>query len=368
MSCSYGPGRYDTNYEEDGHDYPFAYVRWTEQRNMEAFLELISKGSLKIKPLISHVFDIDNAAAAYDLVLGKSTEPSIGILLRYPHNQQKESTHISVNQVQPSAITAGFIGAGSFAQSYLLPNLKGNETSLHTVVTSRGINSKNVAQKFGFGFSSSEAKDVLEQTAINTVFIATPHNSHADYVVKSLQAGKHVFVEKPLALTYDQANEVKEAYQKANKLLMVGFNRRFSDAALAIDAYINTTNEPKVMNFRINAGFLPKDHWTQKLEIGGGRILGEVCHWVDLMQFFSRSIPKSVYATAAQVRNDQYSSSDNVNINISFKDGSVGTITYTAMGDSSLEKEHLEVFCSGKVGIIHDFKKVSHYSGNREKQ
>lgn len=367
MSCSYGPGRYDTNYEEDGNDYPLAYVRWTEQRNMEAFLDLVSKGLLKIKPLISHTFDIDDAEKAYDLVLGKTLEASMGILLRYPDHPKKSESVVSVAPLPQASITSAFIGAGSFAQSYLIPNVKKSDAALHSVVTSRGINSKNVAEKFGFAYSSSEANDVFSNEMIDTVFIVTPHNSHANYVVQALKSGKHVFVEKPLALQIEEVDEIIDAYKKAKKLLLVGFNRRFSKAAALVKNHIDSLQMPKVMNFRVNAGFLPKEHWTQKEDVGGGRILGELCHWIDLMQFFANSTPKSVHAIAIQTDNDKYTSTDNIIVNIIFNDGSIGTITYTAMGDPSLAKEYLEVFSGGKVGIIHDFKSVTLSSNNREK-
>ena len=356
MSCSYGPGRYDTTYEEDGHDYPFAYVRWTEQRNVEAFLELVSRGLLKIRPLISHTFDIDAAEQAYEIVLGKTQMPSMGILLRYPSNERKLANRIELSPRQPSDLTIGFIGAGSFAQSYLIPNARKFGASLHTVVTSKGINAKNVAQKFGFGYAASDAGEILKEEAIKTVFIATPHNSHATYAVQAMQASKHVFVEKPLALTYAELEQVEQAHTQSGKLLLVGFNRRFSEAAKLVDNRFGSIQEPRVMNFRVNAGFLPKEHWTQKLEVGGGRILGEVCHFVDLMQFFANSNPIRVFAVAIQTPNEKYATSDNVSISLQFANGSIGTITYTAVGDGSLGKEHLEVFCGGKVGIINDFK------------
>lgn len=368
MSCSYGPGRYDTSYEEDGHDYPFAYVRWTEQRNMEAFLELVSRGLLKIKPLISHTFDIADAERAYDIVLGKTQEPSMGILLRYPARENKLQNRVGLADRKTSDLTIGFIGAGSFAQSYLIPNVKKSGGSLHTVVTSRGINAKNVAQKFGFGYAASDSMEVLGQEAIKTVFIATPHNSHASFSAQALRAGKNVFVEKPLALTYAELAEVEEAYHQSGKLLLVGFNRRFSEAAELINTHFASVHEPRIMNFTVNAGFLPKDHWTQKPEIGGGRILGEVCHFVDLMQYFANARPVTVFANAIQSSNEKYTSTDNVIINLKFDNGSIGTITYTAAGDGSLGKERLEVFGGGKVGIINDFKSVSLHSLNRVKE
>jgi polar amino acid transport system substrate-binding protein len=194
MSCSYGPGRYDVNYEENGADYPFAYVRWTEQRNMEAFLQLLSQGRINVRPLVTHQFSIDEAVKGYDIVMGKVQEPHIGILLGYPENNFKFRTGLPVNSNPVQQVNVGFIGAGSFAQSYLLPNVKSWGASLDTVVTSKGITASNVAQKFGFNNASSESSDIINNNQVNTVFIATPHNSHATYVLQSLKAGKHVFV------------------------------------------------------------------------------------------------------------------------------------------------------------------------------
>ncbi|MBK5213982.1 MAG: bi-domain-containing oxidoreductase [Flavobacteriaceae bacterium] len=366
MSCSYGPGRYDNTYEEDGHDYPFAYVRYTEQRNMETFLDLISQGTVKLDNLITHTFDISEAEKAYDIVLGKVEEPHIGILLKYPESDTKKTSLVSVQSNAVSTVNIGFIGAGSFAQSYLIPYAKKEGASLDTVVTTKGITAKNVAQKFGFNNASSEARDILDNAEINTVFIATPHNSHAPYVMEALRAGKNVFVEKPLAMNYDELESVKKVYLESNRKLMVGFNRRFSPIAEKIKAEFVNNGEPKVINIRVNAGFIPKDHWTQNKNIGGGRIIGEMCHFIDLMQYFTDAKPVKVYAASIKTDNQNLTSEDNISITVSFSDGSIGNLLYLGNGDKSLPKELIEVFSGGKVGRIHDFRKGDFHKGNKQ--
>jgi len=366
ISCSYGPGRYDVDYEELGKDYPYAYVRWTEQRNMEAFLDLIAGKAIGIKPLITHVFDIAEAEKAYDIVMGKVKEPHIGILLKYETNTNKLQSRTEVNQEPIKEINTGFIGAGSFAQSYLIPNVKSWGGSLDGVVTSKGITSKSVLDKFKFNFCSSDAKDVLEKQEINTVFIATPHVSHSSYVINSLKAGKSVFVEKPLAMNMEQLKEVVQAKRASEKPVMVGFNRRFAPVAEELKKEFENTGEPMVVNIRVNAGFIPKDHWSQIPEIGGGRIVGEVCHFIDLMQYFTGADPVRVFAESINTSNEQITSADNVAITLKFSNGSVGNLTYLANGDKSLPKENIEVFSGGKVGIIHDFRSGSIYKDNKQ--
>ena len=366
MSCSYGPGRYDNTYEEDGQDYPFAYVRYTEQRNMETFLDLISQGTVKLKNLITHTFDIAEAEKAYDIVLGKVEEPHIGILLAYPESETKKISLVSVQSNAVSNVNIGFIGAGSFAQSYLIPYTKRGGASLDTVVTTKGITAKNVASKFGFNNASSNSMDILNKAEINTVFIATPHNSHASYTMEALKAGKNVFVEKPLAMNYDELEEVKKVYSESNQKLMVGFNRRFSPIAEKIKSEFAGNGEPKVVNIRVNAGFIPKDHWTQNKNIGGGRIIGEMCHFIDLMQFFTDAKPVKVYADSIKTDNQNLTTEDNISITVSFSDGSIGNLLYLGNGDKSLPKELIEVFSGGKVGRIHDFRKGDFHKGNKQ--
>jgi polar amino acid transport system substrate-binding protein len=367
LSCSYGPGRYDVNYEENGQDYPYAYVRWTEQRNMEAFLLLLSQKKLNIKSLITHTFDITKAEEAYQIVMGEVQEPHIGILLNYPENTNKFDSKIILKRNSVKQFNVGFIGAGSFAQSYLIPNVKANGASLHTVVTSKGITSKNVADKFGFGKASSNADDILNDDAINTVFIATPHNSHAGFILAALKAGKNAFVEKPLTMTDDELEELKEFYENYGGSLMIGFNRRFSPIAVELKQQFEETSEPLIMNYRINAGFIAKEHWTQNENIGGGRIIGEICHFIDLMQFFTGSLPEIVFAQCINSLNNKIRNDDNIGIVIKFRNGSVGNIIYTANGDKAMPKERMEIFGGNKIGVINDFKGGEFYSGNKLK-
>ncbi|MDA9125401.1 bi-domain-containing oxidoreductase [Flavobacteriaceae bacterium] len=365
MSCSYGPGRYDVNYEENGNDYPFAYVRWTEQRNMQAFLNLISQGHINLKALITHVFDVSDAEKAYEIVLGKVQEPHIGILLKYSKNKDKNITKYKISSQPIKDLNVGVIGAGSFAQSYLIPFAKSFGASLDTVVTSKGITSKNVAQKFGFNNSSSDAKDVFSNPEINTVFIATPHNSHAEYVLQALKSDKNVFVEKPLAMNYNELEIVTKAFEKSTSKLMVGFNRRFAPVSIAIKKEFKNIGEPKVINIRVNAGFIPKEHWTQNDSLGGGRVIGEMCHFIDLMQFFTESEPVKVYAECIETPNTKLKPDDNIAIIVKFKNGSIGNLTYLANGCKSLPKEQIEIFSGGKTGRIHDFRSGEIHKNNK---
>ena len=356
MSCSYGPGRYDVNYEENGQDYPYAYVRWTEQRNMETFLDLLAREYINLKPLTTHVIDIADAEKAYDIILGKVKEPHIGILLRYSENETKARSVVTLAGKPLSQVNAAFIGAGSFAQSYLIPNVKASGASLDGVVTSRGITAKNVANKFGFNFCSSSVNDVLGKQEVNTIFIATPHNSHAELTIQSLQAGKAVFVEKPLAINTDQLQEVIETKKKHNHPLMVGFNRRFAPVSIQVKKEFTSAGEPIVMNMRINAGMIPKDNWLQQKDVGAGRIIGEMCHFIDLMQFFTGSEPVRVFAECISTSNDKITPADNISIVVKFKDGSVGNLTYLANGDKGMPKELIEVFGGSRIGVINDFR------------
>jgi len=370
MSCSYGPGRYDPSYEEHGQDYPYGYVRWTEQRNMEAFLDLISQGRIDVKKLISHIFDIEKAEEAYDIVLGKVKVPHSGILLKYTPTAASSASVIHLKNAAAAAsgnIRIGVIGAGSFAQNYLIPPIKTFGAHLSTVVTARGITAKNVAAKFAFDNASSDTQDIMGDRQIDTVFIATPHNTHAEYVLKSLQAGKNVFVEKPLALNEDELDAITRHMEEHGGRLMIGFNRRFSPVAAALKAAFGNPAQPLVINYRVNAGFIPKEHWIQDPATGGGRIIGEACHFIDLMQYFTGSLPVRVYAACINGDNDKMNNEDNVCIVIHFKDGSIGTLTYVASGDKSLPKERVEIYGDGKVGIIHDFKKGELHQHNKVK-
>lgn len=367
LSCSYGPGRYDVKYEEEGVDYPYGYVRWTEQRNMEAFLKLIADQTVKLKPLTTHEFDIAGAVKAYDLVLGKVKEPFVGILLKYPEIDEVKREVVSVSPVKHSTINMGFIGAGSFAQSYLIPNVK-ELGSMNTVVTLNGMDAKNVAQKFGIGNASTDSAAIIDNEDINTVFIATQHDTHAKYTMDCLKSKKAVFVEKPLAMDMDELQEVMKVYHEAEApAVMVGFNRRFADISVQAKEAFNNVGEPLVMNFRVNGGFIPKDHWSQT-KAGGGRIVGEICHFIDLMQFFADSEPVKVFAECIDTDSDKIKNDDNLAITVKFSDGSVGNLVYTANGDKGLPKERFEIFGGESVFVIDDFNSGSVYRDNREKK
>ncbi|MEQ8244408.1 bi-domain-containing oxidoreductase [Fulvivirga sp.] len=370
MSCSYGPGRYDTSYEELGQDYPIAYVRWTEQRNMEAFLNAISKKQVNLKPLITHQFTIDNALAAYEMVINPEAEFNLGVLLEYPERAEKFETPKEQKKIisDPKNPNVSFIGAGSFAQSYLIPNIKSAGGTLQAVTTGRGINAEHVASKFGFVKFESDPTTIFKDENCNTIFIATRHNTHANYAIDALSEGKNVFVEKPLALNTEELEKVSNVYSNSGKLLMVGFNRRFSRAAQEVNKLFNSYDGPLAFNFRVNAGALPPDHWAINDEIGGGRIIGEVCHFIDLMQYFSNSLVKSVYAQSLPGTSEVNTNADNVIITLTFKNGSVGNITYLANGDKALPKEHLEVFGGGNSAIINDFNRVSLYKNGSLKK
>jgi len=370
ISCSYGPGRYDHEYEEAGHDYPYGYVRWTENRNMEAFLKLAENQQINIKPLITHVFDIEKAVDAYDLITGDRREFYLGVLISYLENRQKQikdTIHLRHNVVPTKKIQVGFIGAGSFAQKYLIPEAK-KKAQLVSVVTAHGLTARNVAEKFGFERCSSDAQDIMGDPQINTVFVATRHNTHAQYVISALKSGKHVFVEKPLALSYEQLSQIVETYEEhPDRLLMVGFNRRFSPIAREASRVFSGLNQPKIINYRINAGFISPDHWIQTEE-GGGRIVGEVCHFIDFIQYVTNANPKRIYAECIDGLDKNLLSPDNVIITIYLDDGSIGTITYTSRGSSALEKERIEIYGGGVAFIINDYREATLYQGSKKRR
>jgi polar amino acid transport system substrate-binding protein len=353
MSTSYGPGRYDNDYEQKGIDYPIGHVRWTENRNMQSFVELIEAGKLDIESLVSHQFDFDEAKDAYQLIVDRK-EHLCGIVLEYDTTKDlKRNVQINDKKYKSTDVNIGFIGAGSFAQNFLLPNLTGNK--LVNVATARATTARNVAEKFGFDNCTGDADLVINDDAINTIFIATPHNLHANYVIKALEANKNVFVEKPLCLTKEELEEVKDAESKSTAQLMVGFNRRFAPQIIALKKEFNSSL-PKAINYRINAGKLPADHWTQDPNVGGGRIIGEACHFIDLCSFIAGSSINKVEANALKDANNL---NDTVSISLGFENGSVASISYFSNGSKQLSKEYLEVFCGEKSIVIDDFKSMN---------
>jgi len=355
MACSYGPGRYDLSYEEKGIDYPYAYVRWTEKRNMQAFQDLIAKGSIDLSYLTTHEFEFEDAKKAYDLIIERS-ESFAGIALRYNHGKTHDSKPISTSEKQynPVKINVSFIGAGSYAQGSLLPNLP-KTIGRSSVLTNSGTTSKRVAERFGFAQAVSNEADVLNADT-NTVFIATRHDSHGSYVEKALASEKHVFVEKPLCLNEDQLQRIHQLVNKTNRGVMVGFNRRFSPFALEIKKRLGSGR--MTMLYRINAGKIPADTWIQDLEIGGGRIVGEACHFIDFLTFINGSVPVSV---SAMSMSEDDNLNDAVNISLKFENGSVGVISYFSNGSKGLAKEYVEINSSGTTAVINDFKEMLVY-------
>lgn len=356
MACSYGPGRYDLNYEEKGIDYPLPYVRWTEKRNMEAFQNLIATKRIDIDYLTTHEFEFDNAKAAFDLVVSK-TEPFTGIALKYDVNKTASKSKIKTSESeQLGKINISFIGAGSYAQGNLLPNIpETNDVGRVGVLTNTGTTSKRVAEKFKFQFCATNEADVLDDKT-NTVFVATRHDSHGPFVLKSLEANKNVFVEKPLCLLESELESIIDLQSKANKAVMVGFNRRFSPLTTKLKKVIG--NNPMTMIYRINAGAIPGDNWIQDLEIGGGRVLGEVCHFIDYLTYLNGSLPTKISASALPDANQL---NDTLNILVQFENGSSGVIGYYANGSKAMTKEYVEVFSAGMSATLNDFKELRIY-------
>jgi len=356
MACSYGPGRYDLNYEEKGIDYPIAYVRWTENRNMIAFQELLEKNRINIDYLTTHEFAFDDAAKAFDLVVNR-TEPYTGIALKYDVDKKHNKGKIITSEYKAEAkINVSFIGAGSYAQGNLLPNIPDiSEIRRVGVLTNSGTTSKRVAEKFKFQFCATQEQDLLSKDT-NTLFITTRHNSHGGYVLKGLKANKNIFVEKPLCLLEEELDQIVEAQNKCNKAVMIGFNRRFSPLTKKIKEL--TGDGPVSMIYRINAGTIPKDTWIQDMEIGGGRILGEACHFIDFLTYLNGSLPTKV---SANVLPEPHGLNDTVNISLQFENGSIGTIGYYSNGAKSLPKEYVEIFSSGSTAILNDFKELKIY-------
>jgi len=374
IACSYGPGRYDPEYEEKGNDYPLGYVRWTENRNMEAVLELLAEKKLDVKPLITHKFPIQEALQAYNIITGKVKEKYLGILIQYPP-KPKETRRVEVSKdrspaVRPTQLVAGFIGAGNFAQSYLIPPLQKLNIPLKGVATSTPVHAKSVGKKFHFEYCTTDGEEILNDPEINTIFIATRHDSHARYVVESLKRGKHVFVEKPLAINEEQLRELKETYLKlpqGSPMLQTGFNRRFSGPLRDIKQFFGAAHEPLFILYRVNAGSLPKTHWIHD-EKQGGRIIGEACHFIDCMAFLTGARPVSVYAASLASPNAQVEPNEHVHANLKFSDGSVGCLLYLANGDSSAGKEYCEVHSGGKTAIMSNFREILFYHNGRRKR
>ena len=361
VSASYGPGRYDSNYEERGQDYPIGFVRWTEQRNFEAVLDMMATGALDVKQLISHQFDINEAEKAYKVVI--NTELSLGILLTYPGVEiTQDSRKVSLsknNNIKKlnnndiiKKIKVSFLGSGNYASSVLIPAFKAVGAELKSVASNTGVSGVHVGRKYGFSETTTDSDSLFSDDTTDAVVIATRHNSHAGFVLKALKTQKHVFVEKPLCLTLEELDKIKSIYSSSN-VLMVGFNRRFAPQVKKMKILIENINGPKTMIMTINAGKISNDHWTQDLEVGGGRIVGEACHFIDLLRFL---VGKTI--TNYHIQFMDSSTKDTANIQLSFEDGSIGTIHYYANGSKSFPKERLEVFAGGGVLQLDNYRKL----------
>ena len=370
LSRSYGPGRYDPQYEARGVDYPYAYVRWTEQRNMEAFLDLLAEGRVRVDRLITHTFPVAEALSAYDLITSKTPTPYLGILLDYRLDEGAAATaarpmvlHTAAAARGPAGLTGsqplgiGLIGAGNFARSVLLPKLRQLPgVRLAHVASATGLSAKSTAQKFGFERCSTDHEALLADEAVGAVVIATRHHLHAPLAAAALRRGRAVFVEKPLGLDEAQLQEVLRAWQAAAlPYLMVGFNRRFAPMTDEVRRFFAGHSQPLAMTYRVNAGALPPESWLQSPEEGGGRIIGEACHFIDWMACLAGAPPAQVFARALGTGG---APADNVIVTVTFADGSLGSLQYLANGDRWLPKERAEVFCDGAVAVLEDFRRL----------
>jgi predicted dehydrogenase len=366
VSCSYGPGRYDPSYEEKGCDYPLGFVRWTEQRNFEAVLDMLADGQIDVAPLVSHRFPIAGADAAYDLITGGG--PSLGILLDYPCPAEQPDEILRRRSVplprgavpagQPGRGVVGFIGGGNYAGAVLIPAFSRAGARLKTVVSRDGVSGVHAGRKHGFESTTTDVEQVLADSDIDAVVVATRHDSHAALAVRALQAGKHVFVEKPLAITAESLAEVEMAHREASgqaaaPMLMVGFNRRFSPLTVEVRRLLRAVTAPKAFVMTVNAGPIPADHWTHDPEAGGGRIVGECCHFIDLLRFLAGAPIRS-----HSVRAIPGGQGDTATVELAFEDGSIGSVHYFANGGKSFPKERLEVFAGGGVLQLDNFRRL----------
>lgn len=366
ISRSYGPGRYDSAYEEQGRDYPYGYVRWTEGRNLAAFVELLASGRLDVHPLITHRFDIAQAPDAYELITGKQKQPFLGVLLTYPQaSNAPAATRVRVAQAAAAAPIKGdpglgILGAGNYATAVFLPNVqKVGGVQKVAIATASGVSARHAAQRYGFQIASSSEDELFEAPDIQILALLTRHQHHARQVLAALAHGKHVFCEKPLAITPAELDEIEAVLNGLNEKsprVMVGFNRRFAPYSRELQRFLHNRSEPLAAHYRVNSGFLPPSHWLHDASQGGGRIIGEGCHFIDYLTWLVGQPPVSVQA-AGLPDGGRYHE-DNVQLTFGFPDGSLGTLTYLANGDKAFPKERIEVFCGGRVAVLDDFRSL----------
>ena len=367
ISCSYGPGRYDERYEERGLDYPYAYVRWTENRNMQEYLRLVAEGKVQVAPILEREYDIADAPRAYE-ELRTATEKPLGVLLRYPITRPQEQADKLATKVVLRSRPAGgkiniaVVGAGSFAKSMHLPNLQRLSHLYHirAIVSATGSNAEVTAQRFGADYASTNYEDVLNDPDVDAVLICTRHNLHARHAIQAIRAGKAVFLEKPMALNQAELNELVTVLKDTGVPFTVGFNRRFSPAAIRAKELIEQRTNPLIVVYRVNAGYIPLDNWVHGEE-GGGRIIGEACHMFDLFNYFTGAEVESIDVSAISPATEHISSRDNFVATLKYTDGSVCTLIYTALGAPEVPKEYIEIYCEGKTLVIDDFKELRVY-------
>lgn len=368
ISSSYGPGRYDPVYEEGGQDYPLPFVRWTENRNMEAYLGLLASGKISLENLSHTPYSIERAADAYEALKGDGAKPLL-VLLEYPESTTvfERKVIMRANSVKSGKVRVALAGAGSFAQGMHLPNMYKLRDSyqLHAVMSRTGSNAKAVASQYEANYATTDYSEILADPDVDLVMIAARHNLHAHMALDALRAGKHVFVEKPLALNEPELKEIENFYQSNpnGPLLLTGFNRRFAPAIVYARKILEQRTTPMIINYRMNAGYIPVDHWVHTEE-GGGRNIGEACHIYDLFNVFTQSRVSSVHARAIHPSSSQWLRNDNFVATVTYEDGSVCTLTYTALGDKSHPKERMDIFADGKVICMDDFKLLSVAGGN----
>ena len=373
VSRSYGPGRYDPAYEVHGRDYPLPYVRWTEQRNMQSFLELMAAGDIAVAPLVTHRYPIESVEPAYELVTGERDERAIAILIEY-EGQAPVATQVAMRPPATSAprdrIRLGVIGAGQFAKAVLLPAFAADRNlAIEAVCTATGLTSRKVAEVYGARYCTSDAEQILGDDSIDAVLIATRHDQHADLVIGALEAGKAVFVEKPLAISDDSLARVARTVRSLDApRLMVGFNRRFAPLAVRCHRLFAGRQYPLFVSYRVNAGTFPPDSWVFDPVHGGGRILGEICHFIDTIAFLTDALPKRVYAEEIRYSLEPAHRRDSLTITLRMSDGSVGAIHYLADGDPGLAKEYVEVFGGQRTALLDNYRTLTVHSGNRRKR
>lgn len=369
-SRSYGPGRYDADYEEKGHDYPIGYVRWTERRNMEAVLSLMAAGRIRTAELISHRFPVEQAPDAYRLLTEQSGGRALAIVLTYPKRESQASPIPAIPTYSNSRArcVVGWIGAGSkFAQQSLLPHFRNaQDVELRRAASATGLSAARVSERFGFTLPAASIEDILSDSSINVVVITTRHDSHASLVLQAMEAGKqNIFVEKPLAIRHDDLDRIAEALRDYEGRLMVGFNRRFAPATVKLKKLLAERQHPCVVQYRVNAGYVPAGHWVQDIERGGGRLLGEVCHFTDLLLHLINARVVSISAASLHDASNRYSPEDNLSCILRFADGSIANLTYLANGPRRMPKERLEVFVDGTVFVLDDFRKLERIVSHR---